>query len=513
MKKILKIIVILIFNVSILSARETLRVGMEAGYAPFNWFQKDNSNGAVPIPQGYAGGYDVQMAKILAEKLDMDLEVVPSDWDSLLGPAINSDKIDVVIAGMSPTTERKQSMDFTDSYYEANMVIVVRKGSLYETSKSIADFKGARITGQLNTLHYGLIDQMEGVNKLAAMENFPSMIVALNSGKIDGYVSERPGALSESFANPDITFVEFDEGKGFQYDKEEVDIAIGLKKGNTELREKLNKALSEISIEQREEIMETAIKTQPLSSDADTEFSNFGFFDWVGYLLNNYSSQFINGTLLTLFISLIGTMAGFVIGIIVAYIKTIDIQEIHSGLNRTFTYILQKILSFYIVIFRGTPMIVQSMIFYYGLAQVFSINLSPMVAALLIVSINTGSYISEIVRGGITSIDAGQYEGAAAIGMTHKQAMFSVILPQAIRNILPSVGNEFIVNIKDTSVLFAIGVTELYTVSKAIAGSNYRYYEVFIITCTIYFFLTFTLSRVLKYIENRLDGESTFELK
>lgn len=167
--------------------------------------------------------------------------------------------------------------------------------------------------------------------------------------------------------------------------------------------------------------------------------------------------------------------------------------------------------SVYIAVFRGTPMIVQSMVIYYGLSQVFNINLSPMVAALFIVSINTGAYMSEIIRGGIDSIDNGQFEAAKAIGMTNFQLMQSIIFPQMFRNILPMIGNELIVNIKDTSVLNVISVTELFFISKSVAGTYSRYYEVFIITSVIYFFLTFTLSLILKQIEKRIDGPQHFE--
>ena len=157
-------------------------------------------------------------------------------------------------------------------------------------------------------------------------------------------------------------------------------------------------------------------------------------------------------------------------------------------------------------------MIVQSMVIYYGLSQVFHINLSPMVAALFIVSINTGAYMSEIIRGGIDSIDNGQFEAAKAIGMTNFQLMQSIIFPQMFRNILPMIGNELIVNIKDTSVLNVISVTELFFISNSVAGTYSRYYEVFIITSVIYFFLTFTLSLILKQIEKRIDGPQHFEI-
>ena len=192
-----------------------LRVGMECGYAPFNWVQNNDKNGAVKIDSGYCGGYDVEIAKLIAKGLDKKLVVVKSEWDALLGPALTSGNVDIVIAGMSPTAERKQSLSFTKPYYESDLVVVVKKDGKYANAKSINDFAGARITGQLSTLHYNVIDQMKGVKKQQAMENFPAMIVALDSGKIDGYVSEKPGAMAAQMSNPELVFVSFDKENGF----------------------------------------------------------------------------------------------------------------------------------------------------------------------------------------------------------------------------------------------------------------------------------------------------------
>lgn len=242
----------------------TIKVGMECGYAPFNWFQNDDKNGAVKTDIGYCGGYDVEIAKEVAKGLGKELVIVKTEWDALLGPAINAGKVDLVIAGMTATPERRQSLAFSDPYYDSDLVIVVKKDSKYANAKSIQDFAGAKVTGQLNTLHYNVIDQIKGVQKQTAMENFPAMIVALNSNKIDAYVSERPSAMAAQLANPALTFVGFDKETGFQYDTEEVAVSIGMKLGNEELLSKVNEILKGITPEKRQEIMENAIKNQPL---------------------------------------------------------------------------------------------------------------------------------------------------------------------------------------------------------------------------------------------------------
>ena len=366
---------------------------------------------------------------------------------------------------------------------------------------------GAKITGQLNTLHYDVIDQIKGVKKQTAMESFPAMIVALNSGKIDGYISERPGAMAAQFSNPNLKFISFDKKDGFKYDTEEVNVAVGMKLGNTELEEKVNKILDEeLTPKVRQQIMEKAIQNQPNETSRS-------FFGWVTFFIQNNWKTFLKGTVVTLFISVTGTIVGFFIGLVVALFRysEAEIDGQTKKYKKGGLKVLNWFFSVYIAVFRGTPMIVQSMVIYYGLSQVFNLNLSPLLAALFIVSINTGAYMSEIIRGGIDSIDTGQFEAAKAIGMTNFQLMKSIIFPQMFRNILPMIGNELIVNIKDTSVLNVISVTELFFISNSVAGTYSRYYEVFIITSVIYFFLTFTLSLILKQIEKRIDGPQNFE--
>ena len=240
-----------------------LRIGMECGYAPFNWTQQDDSNGAVAIEGGggYANGYDVQIAKKVADGLGKELVIVKTEWDGLV-PAVQSGVIDGIIAGMSPTAERKESIDFSDNYYVSDLVIVVRADSPYADATSLADFAGAKITGQLNTFHDTVIDQIEGVEHVTAMPDFPSMRVALESGIIDGYVSERPEGISASAANSNFAFVGFDLENGFTYNVDDAAIAMGIKK-DSDLTTQVNEVLAGISQEEREQLMKDAIANQP----------------------------------------------------------------------------------------------------------------------------------------------------------------------------------------------------------------------------------------------------------
>lgn len=241
-------------------------VGMECAYAPYNWTQSSSSEYTVPINNGaYADGYDVQIAKLIAKELGVELEIVPTDWNGLI-PALESGGIDMIIAGMSPTDDRKLSIDFTDTYFDSNLVMVVKKDSSYANATKISDFSGAKITGQLNTFHYNVIDQISGVNKQTALEDFAALMQALSSGAVDGYVCEKPGAVSAVASNTDFTYIEFAEGNGFTCDPAESSISIGVRKGSS-LTSELNKILSSLSSQDKENMMDAAIARQPLSEE------------------------------------------------------------------------------------------------------------------------------------------------------------------------------------------------------------------------------------------------------
>lgn len=482
-------------------SKEVLRVGMEVNYAPFNFSEVTDANGGVLVsnsPGEYANGYDVQIAKKIADELGRELEIYKIDWDGLI-PALTSGKIDAIIAGMSPTDERKLQIDFTDSYYTGRLGVVVRKDSEYANAESIDDFEGAKLTAQLGTFHYELIDQMKGVKKQQALDSFPTMITATNAGTIDGYTSEEAGAISAINSNPNLTFISFEEGKGFEVDDSFTAVSVGIKK-NSPLTAEIDGILANISREEQDEIMNQMV----LMSEDENVTEDMSFFAEMGSIWSKYYSLFLRGIVNTLFIAILSTILGFLLGLLVAIIRKSVVSKSKNPIGYTLHRIVNFILSAYVEIFRGTPMMVQAVIIFYGLKQYFDIDLSTMFAAILIVSINTGAYLSEVVRGGINSIDNGQFEACKALGMTHWQTMKNVIIPQAVRNILPSLGNEFVINIKDTSVLNVISVTELFFMSKSVAGSTYQYFPTYLITAIIYFILTFVTTRILLVLERRM---------
>lgn len=504
-KKILYLLSILTIMVSILPVaniqaegeKRELVVGMEAAYPPFNWSQDDDSNGAVKIEGAneYANGYDVQIAKAIADDLGMELKIEKIAWDGLL-PALQSGKIDAIIAGMSPTEDRKLVIDFTAPYYESQLVLVTSVKSNYADGTTLADFEGARVVAQMGTFHDTVIDQIPGVIHEEPMGDFSVMRVAVESGKVDAYVAERPEGISAEIANSNFKMIDLEDG--FEASAEDVQVAIGIAKGS-DLAQPMNEALAKISAQDRQDIMDEMINVLNGVESQD------GVWD----IFTNNWQRFLRGTIMTVLLALVGTVIGLFIGFIVALIRTAP--ESQNFLLNAIMLVLKGISNIYIQVIRGTPMMVQAILFYYGTKQFFDIDISSMISAFIIISVNTGAYMAETVRAGINSIDKGQTEAAKALGMNHFQTMRYVILPQTFRNIIPNVGNEFIVNIKDSSVLNVIQVNELFFETRTIISNNLSMFETYLITSIIYLALTLSVTGLLRLLEQRLKGDDSYE--
>ena len=245
-----------------------LRVAMECAYAPYNWSQADDSNGAVKIAgtNNYAYGYDVMMAKLIAESMGKELEIVKLDWDALV-PAVMSGDVDLVIAGQSITAERLEMVDFSDPYYYASIVTLTKADSAFASAASVADLAGATCTSQLGTIWYDIcLPQIPEANILTAQETAPAMLVALDSGAVDLVVTDMPTAMAAVAVYKDMVLLDFTGTAGeFEVSDEEINLGISLKKGNTELLEAVNALLATLTVEDYEAMMAEAIAVQPLS--------------------------------------------------------------------------------------------------------------------------------------------------------------------------------------------------------------------------------------------------------
>lgn len=487
-----------------------LKVAMEANYQPYNWTQTTNANGAVPIEGSneYANGYDVKIAKIIGKQLHRKVVVVKTEWDGLL-PALTSGKADLIIAGMSPTAERAKAINFSNAYRNSTFVVITKINSKYANAKTLNDFKGAKLTAQQGTSHYALIKQLKGAKRQPAMRDFAAMRQSLISGTIDGYVAEDTESTSFKMVDPDIKAIPISEMAGFKVSKEDSTTAIGIAKPNKQLLKEVNHVLGTIPNSQRTKLMTTAIKQQPKTDDKKKGKSGKSE-PWLVSMWKQYGGMILNGIGMTLLLALVGTIAGFFIGLFVGIIRTIPTPT--SQGKKWLLKIVNWLLAVYIEIFRGTPMMVQAAVIYYGIAQFWHINIDRTIAALVIVSINTGAYLAEIIRGGIISTPEGQFEAASALGMTHNQRMWHIILPQAIKNCLPSITNEFIVNIKDTSVLSIISVSELFFVGTTVASQTFKFFPTYLTISAIYLLLTFTTTRIFNLIEKHLQGSKNYNL-
>lgn len=233
--------------------------------------------------------------------------------------------------------------------------------------------------------------------------------------------------------------------------------------------------------------------------------------EWMLFLAQKYSNMFLQGMWITLYIAIIGTILGFLLGYFVGIVQDIKIGKEDNVLKKGIMYLLKAVCIIYVEIFRGTPMIVQAMIIYYGLRQ-SGVELSPIVAGIFVTLLNTGAYMAETVRAGINSIDIGQREGAWAMGMSPMKTMFFIVLPQAFKNIIPEMANTFLTNLKMTSVLNVIAVQELFMAAKTAGGNYYKYYEAYLVIAVIYFVLCFTFNRLFVLLEKRMKGRDDYVL-
>ncbi len=236
------------------------------------------------------------------------------------------------------------------------------------------------------------------------------------------------------------------------------------------------------------------------------------FFGWILFLAQRYLPDFMRGLVITLELSVIGTLLGCTLGFVVGTVRCAKVDQGSTPIVRAMVSVFKSILALYVEIFRGTPMIVQATVIYYGTMALWHLDIPSFTSGIIVLTLNIGAYMSESVRGAIGGIDPGQIEGGQAVGMSYAQIMFHVVIPQAFKNLIPQIGNTFISCIKDTSILNVIAVTELYFAAKSVAGTYYRYFETYLIISAIYFVLTFIMSRLLNILNKVLEGSRNYEL-
>ncbi|SGT25605.1 ABC transporter substrate-binding protein/permease [Staphylococcus aureus] len=443
--------------------RGELRVGLSADYAPMEF--EHTVNGKTE----YAG-VDIDLAKKIAKDNNLKLKIVNMSFDSLLG-ALKTGKIDIIISGMTSTPERKKQVDFSDSYMMTKNIMLVKKDKVNEY-KDIKDFNNKKVGAQKGT-EQEKIAQTEIENaSITSLSRLPDVILALKSGKVEGAVVEKPVAEAYLKQNPKLGI------SNVKFNEEEKDTVIAVPKDSPKLLSQVNKTIKEVK--------DKGLIDKYMTNAANAMNDDSGF-------ISKYGSFFLKGIKITILISLIGVALGSILGAFVALMKLSKIK------------IISWIASIYIEILRGTPMLVQVFIVFFGITAALGLDISALVCGTIALIINSSAYIAEIIRAGINAVDKGQMEAVRSLGLNYRQTMKSVIMPQAIKNILPALGNEFVTLIKESSIVSTIGVGEIMFNAQVVQGISFDPFTPLLVAAALYFVLTFVLTRIMNMIEGRLN--------
>ncbi|HDE5305462.1 ABC transporter permease subunit [Staphylococcus aureus] len=444
--------------------RGELRVGLSADYAPMEF--EHTVNGKTE----YAG-VDIDLAKKIAKDNNLKLKIVNMSFDSLLG-ALKTGKIDIIISGMTSTPERKKQVDFSDSYMMTKNIMLVKKDKVNDY-KDIKDFNNKKVGAQKGT-EQEKIAQTEIENaSITSLSRLPDVILALKSGKVEGVVVEKPVAEAYLKQNPKLGI------SNVKFNVEEKDTVIAVPKDSPKLLSQINKTIKEVK--------DKGLIDKYMTNAANAMNDDSGF-------ISKYGSFFLKGIKITILISLIGVALGSILGAFVALMKLSKIK------------IISWIASIYIEILRGTPMLVQVFIVFFGITAALGLDISALVCGTIALVINSSAYIAEIIRAGINAVDKGQMEAARSLGLNYRQTMKSVIMPQAIKNILPALGNEFVTLIKESSIVSTIGVGEIMFNAQVVQGISFDPFTPLLVAAALYFVLTFVLTRIMNMIEGRLNA-------
>ncbi|HII0907786.1 TPA: ABC transporter permease subunit [Staphylococcus aureus] len=444
--------------------RGELRVGLSADYAPMEF--EHTVNGKTE----YAG-VDIDLAKKIAKDNNLKLKIVNMSFDSLLG-ALKTGKIDIIISGMTSTPERKKQVDFSDSYMMTKNIMLVKKDKVNDY-KDIKDFNNKKVGAQKGT-EQEKIAQTEIENaSITSLSRLPDVILALKSGKVEGVVVEKPVAEAYLKQNPKLGI------SNVKFNEEEKDTVIAVPKDSPKLLSQINKTIKEVK--------DKGLIDKYMTNAANAMNDDSGF-------ISKYGSFFLKGIKITILISLIGVALGSILGAFVALMKLSKIK------------IISWIASIYIEILRGTPMLVQVFIVFFGITAALGLDISALVCGTIALVINSSAYIAEIIRAGINAVDKGQMEAARSLGLNYRQTMKSVIMPQAIKNILPALGNEFVTLIKESSIVSTIGVGEIMFNAQVVQGISFDPFTPLLVASALYFVLTFVLTRIMNMIEGRLNA-------
>ncbi|PRY83172.1 ABC transporter substrate-binding protein/permease [Alkalibacterium olivapovliticus] len=444
-----------------------LVVGTSADFPPFEFY-------AVVDGERQVVGMDMMIAQKIADDLGVELQIEDIGFDSLL-PALEARNVDVIIAGMTPTAERRRSVDFSDIYFQTfqNVMVRAEDEEVYPTIESLS---GLTVGVQTGSLQESLAEQIPDA-EVMSLTDLNDLLLALKTNRIEAIVMQGPNAEAHAGNDPDLhTFV-----GDFELDGDDEGSAIAFRQGEDSLVEAVNESLAEIA--------EQNLTDDYLATAGEYMAQEAGDDGFVA----SYWEYFWDGTLITLLISALGVIFGLIIGSLLA-------------LMRLSKQVLVRFpATAYVEFVRGTPLLIQVMFIYFASGMFF--NLPALIAGIIAVSLNSGAYIAEIIRGGINSVNKGQDEAARSLGMSKKQTMRHIVFPQALKNIWPALGNEFITIIKESSIVSVIGVGELIFQTRVVRSISFQGILPLFVTMLIYFVLTYTLTKLLNFYEGRMNHD------
>lgn len=444
----------------------TLVMGTSPDYPPYEFL--GNKDG-----QNEVEGADVQLGQKIAKDMGVKLQVKSMGFDSLL-VGLQTNKVDMVIAGLNKTPQRAKSVSFSNSYYKSGTGLIINKDEKNKI-KDYHDLKGKAVGAQVGSVQYDSMKKLAGVST-KGMENANDLIMALKSNKISAVAMDQ--SVSQAYANHNSGIVTIPSG----LHSGDSDNNIAFSKGANSLVQSANKTITNLQKDNQytNKFIPTAINEMPNNKNQSTANSMWQYKDF-----------FISGIENTILISVISVIFGIILGVIFALMRL------------SHNWLLHAVAVCYIEFIRGTPQLVQIMFVYFGLGAV--VNVPALTAGIVAISINSGAYVAEIIRGGITSISVGQNEAALSLGLSSKQSMRYIVLPQAFKNIWPALGNELVTLIKDSSLASVIGVGELMYQMRAVQADTYKGVAPIAIIMVIYFIITFTISRMMKYFEGKFN--------
>ncbi|MCX2456420.1 ABC transporter substrate-binding protein/permease [Lacticaseibacillus nasuensis] len=449
-------------RLSTIQKRGYLIVGLSADYAPLEFHATVNGNDKIV-------GSDVSLAEKIAADMGVKLQIKEMGFNALIG-AMKTGKIDLIISGMSDTAEREKEVSFSKWYTSEKQVMVIQtknKGKY----KNIADFDGASVGVQKQSIQQQLAEtQLPGAD-VHVLDKANDVIAQVSTGKLEAGVMSQ--IIADSYAARTKGLSVIDPGFATEVAK----TSVALPKGDTVLQAQINKSIDAV---RSKHLYKGYLKAAYKLQDQDQSF-------W-----DKYHSYFVKGALYTLIFALITVISGTILGTALALMR------------RSKLWILKAIAVVYVEFIRGTPLMVQAFIVYFG-TQVLGLNLNAFAAGAVAMGINSGAYVAEIIRSGLNSVPIGQTEAARSLGLSGGQTTRYVILPQAVKNIWPALGNEFVTVIKESSVLSVIGATELMFEGTNVQGASFKPFLPMIIVALIYFAMTFVFSRILGFIEKKFN--------